>query len=98
MTRSAVPDHRDFIRIEGGADDRASCVAHAVAFVVTVGLVTYASDIAPEQPLSTGFLVFAVSMMLMYLSSTLLHASAAGPWAERLERLDRASIHFFIAG
>ncbi|QKS70091.1 hemolysin III family protein [Paenalkalicoccus suaedae] len=44
------------------------------------------------------FTIFAVSMLLLYLSSTLLHALPQGRSKDVLEVMDHASIYFFIAG
>src|SRR5690625_4397704 len=42
--------------------------------------------------------VFGVTMLLMYISSTLVHSLPVGKWKNALLIIDHASIYFFIAG
>jgi hemolysin III len=44
------------------------------------------------------FLVFGISLLLLYLASSIYHAFAAKPWKAVLQRLDHAAIYFLIAG
>lgn len=45
-----------------------------------------------------GFLVFGISLLLLYLASAIYHAFADKPWKAVLQRLDHAAIYFLIAG
>lgn len=45
-----------------------------------------------------GFLVFGISLLLLYLSSTVYHSSSNKPWKAIFQRLDHAAIYFLIAG
>jgi len=45
-----------------------------------------------------GFLVFGISLLLLYLASTIYHSFANKPWKGILQRLDHAMIYFLIAG
>ncbi len=45
-----------------------------------------------------GFLVFGISLLLLYLSSTIYHSFANKPWKAIFQRLDHAAIYFLIAG
>lgn len=45
-----------------------------------------------------GFLVFGISLILLYLSSTIYHSFATKPWIGVLQRLDHAAIYILIAG
>lgn len=45
-----------------------------------------------------GFLVFGISLLLLYLASTIYHSFAKQPWIGILQRLDHAAIYFLIAG
>jgi hemolysin III len=45
-----------------------------------------------------GFLVFGISLLLLYLASTIYHSFANKPWKGVLQRLDHAMIYFLIAG
>ncbi|MFL7812540.1 MAG: hemolysin III family protein [Anaerolineales bacterium] len=44
------------------------------------------------------FLVFGISLLLLYLASSIYHAFTAKPWKAVLQRLDHAAIYFLIAG
>ncbi len=45
-----------------------------------------------------GFLVFGISLLLLYLASTIYHSFANKPWVAVFQRLDHAAIYFLIAG
>ena len=45
-----------------------------------------------------GFLVFGISLLLLYLASTMYHSFANKPWKGIFQRLDHAMIYFLIAG
>ena len=44
------------------------------------------------------FLIFGISLLLLYLASSIYHAFAAKPWKAIFQRLDHAAIYFLIAG
>lgn len=44
------------------------------------------------------FLIFGISLLILYLASSIYHAFAAKPWKAVLQRLDHAAIYFLIAG
>lgn len=78
-------------------DDASSSASHALGFLAAVCLLVYAEELHFHNVAPDSLRLFASSMMAMYLCSTLLHAMARRPHARLLERLDRASIHVFIA-
>ena len=45
-----------------------------------------------------GFLIFGISLLLLYSSSTIYHSFANKPWKGILQRLDHAAIYILIAG
>ena len=45
-----------------------------------------------------GFLVFGISLLLLYMASTVYHSFANKPWKGIFQRLDHAMIYFLIAG
>ncbi|MCR8641328.1 hemolysin III family protein [Paenibacillus sp. N1-5-1-14] len=45
-----------------------------------------------------GFLIFGITMLHVYTSSTLLHSSTSMKWGPRFELLDYLGIYLFIAG
>ena len=44
------------------------------------------------------FIIFGISLLLLYLASTIYHSFATKPWKAILQRLDHAAIYFLIAG
>lgn len=49
-------------------------------------------------PLLISFLIFGVSLVLLYSMSTLYHISPTSPLKTRFQKLDHASIYILIAG
>lgn len=45
-----------------------------------------------------GAVIFGTTMVILYFTSTLYHATPIGPLKHRLSRIDHASIYWFIAG
>ena len=45
-----------------------------------------------------GFVIFGISLLLLYLASTIYHCFTRQPWMALLQRLDHAAIFFLIAG
>lgn len=93
-------------RAQSELEERANCISHGIGFVlaalalpVLVTSCTRSADpgAACWQQVA-GVCVFAVTMMLLYLSSTLFHGAPEGRRKQLLERMDRASIYLFIAG
>jgi hemolysin III len=82
-------------------EEEANCFSPALAFALTV---VTAPFIAATLPRHAGaerlpaFIVFEVSMALLYLSSSIFHGLPAGRAKFLFERVDRAAIHVFIAG
>ena len=44
------------------------------------------------------FVIFGISLLLLYLASTIYHSFSTKPWKAVLQRLDHAAIYFLIAG
>ncbi|HEY59954.1 MAG TPA: hemolysin III family protein [Anaerolineae bacterium] len=44
------------------------------------------------------FIIFGISLLLLYLASTIYHCFTRQPWKALLQRLDHAAIFFLIAG
>jgi len=89
------PESRD-------GEEFANCASHVLAFVLTVVVAPFAIDhlahVSDGGARLTGFVVFAVTMALMYLSSSIFHGLPAGRRKSRFELLDRSAIYLFIAG
>lgn len=76
-------------------------VTHAIGIVISlaafIALTVFASIHATTLHV-VSFSVFGASMLLLYTSSTLLHALPKGKLKDTFEIMDHASIYFFIAG
>jgi hemolysin III len=81
-------------------EEIANSVSHGVALLAAIGAVPFL--IASARRLSAtsfvGTLVFAVTMVLLYLTSTLYHALPAGRAKRIFLKLDHGAIYLFIAG
>ena len=81
-------------------EEIANSVSHGVALLAALGAVPFL--IAAASQLSTpsfiGALVFAATMVLLYLASTLYHAMPQGRAKRVFMKLDHGAIYLFIAG
>ncbi len=91
--------------LDGGAshapqEEFANAASHAAGVVLAcAALPTLATGVSVAEPLRlAGMLVFALSMMAVYLASSLFHAMPAGRAKAWLRRVDHAAIFVFIAG
>lgn len=78
----------------------ANSVSHGVALLAALAAVPFL--VASARPLSllsfVGTLVFATTMVLLYLASTLYHALPRGRAKSLFLKLDHGAIYLFIAG
>lgn len=91
-----------------GMADRQQCQGEEFANSLSHGLVLLAalvsapylllSSTVPSGPAFTGIVVFSLTMVLLYLTSTLYHAVPQGRAKQVLLRLDYGAIYLFIAG
>lgn len=81
-------------------EEVANSVSHGVALLAALAAVPFL--VASARPLSllsfVGTLVFAATMVLLYLASTLYHALPRGRAKALLLKLDHGAIYLFIAG
>lgn len=82
-------------------EELANAASHGLSGLLA--LVAWPALAAPAvdgQPVlhQAGVSVFGLTMLLMFVASTLYHAAPAGPARHRLRRLDHAAIYLFIAG
>jgi len=79
----------------------ANSITHGIGFGLSIAglviLVIRAVKFGTGWHLA-GFLVFGISLLLLYLASTVYHSFANKPWEPVLQRLDHAAIYFLIAG
>ncbi len=81
-------------------EEIANSVSHGVALLAAIAAVPFL--VTAARPLSTlsfiGTLVFAATMVLLYLASTLYHALPSGRTKALFLKLDHGAIYLFIAG
>lgn len=87
-------------RIQSAGEEAANSVIHGLALLSTcVGtpfLVTTASHLGLVSAISAG--IFAATMVLVFLTSTIYHALPRGHGKRIFLKLDHGAIYFFIAG
>jgi hemolysin III len=81
-------------------EEIANSVSHGVALLAAIGAVPFLIASARRLSLASfvGAVVFAVTMVLLYLTSTLYHALPAGRAKRIFLKLDHGAIYLFIAG
>lgn len=84
--------HRE--ELANGISHLIALLAALVAFPVLLIVALDRGDTAG----TAGAIVFASTMVLLYLASTLYHFSPQGPAKRKLQFLDHAAIYFLIAG
>ncbi|OYY93814.1 MAG: hemolysin D [Hydrogenophilales bacterium 28-61-23] len=87
-------------RSQSLGEEIANSVSHGVALLAAIFAVPYL--IATAGHLGAAYLIgasiFAATMLLLYLTSTLYHALPAGPGKQLFMKLDHCAIYLFIAG
>jgi len=87
-------------RSQSLGEEIANSVSHGVGLLAAIigvpFLVIAASGTGTAN--AVGLIVFAATMVLLYLASTLYHALPAGPAKRVFMRLDHGAIYLFIAG
>jgi hemolysin III len=87
-------------RSQSMGEEIANSVSHGVALVAAIASVPFL--IASARNLSAasfiGAIVFAATMVLLYLASTIYHALPAGNAKKLFLKLDHGAIYLFIAG
>jgi hemolysin III len=81
-------------------EEFANSVSHVAGVVMAcAALPMLASSVAPGQTARlVGVVVFALTMLVAYLASSIFHAMPAGRTRALLRRLEHAAIYVFIAG
>lgn len=83
-------------RPQSRGEEIANTLSHGFALAAVVVGVLFL--LLATGPLRLGTCVFAATMLLLYLSSTLYHALPAGRAKQLWLRVDYGAIYFFIAG
>jgi hemolysin III len=87
-------------RIQSRGEELANSVSHGVALLAAIGVVPLLISMARQRNVASliGAIVFALTMVLLYLTSTLYHALPAGRAKRVFLKLDHGAIYLFIAG
>lgn len=87
-------------RLQSRGEEIANSLSHGVALVAAAAGVPFLLFRTPVPSLASlvGSAVFAVTMLTLYMSSTLYHALPAGRAKAVMLRFDHGAIFFFIAG
>ena len=82
-------------------EEIANAISHGLGFVLAIASLPILVAMAARHGTALNIVavsVFSVTMMLLYLSSTLYHAIPNGRLKNLLARVDHAAIYLFIAG
>ena len=82
-------------------EEIANAISHGLGFLLAIASLPILVVMAVRHGTALNIVavsVFSVTMMLLYLSSTLYHAIPDGRVKDFLARLDHAAIYLFIAG
>jgi hemolysin III len=87
-------------RTQSTGEEIANSVSHGVALLAAIVAVPFLISAARHPGISgiVGVGVFALTMVLLYLTSTLYHALPASRAKRFVEKLDHGAIYLFIAG
>ena len=87
-------------RTQSTGEEIANSVSHGVALLAAIVAVPFLISAVRHPGISgiVGVCVFALTMVLLYLTSTLYHALPASRAKRIVEKLDHGAIYLFIAG
>ncbi|WP_144549985.1 hemolysin III family protein [Bacillus sp. X1(2014)] len=82
-------------------EELANSITHGIGVMLSIAalviLITFASLYGNVRHI-VSFTIFGVTMLILYMSSTLLHSFPEGKVKDIFEIFDHSSIYFFIAG
>jgi len=82
-------------------EEIANAISHGLGFLLAIASLPILVVMAVRHGTTTNIVavsIFSVTMMLLYLTSTLYHALPDGRVKAVLNRIDHAAIYLFIAG
>lgn len=87
-------------RCQSRGEEIANSVSHGLALLAAIGVVPLLIAVARQRNTAgfVGTVVFAATMVVLYLSSTLYHALPQGRAKRVFLKLDHGAIYLFIAG
>ena len=93
------PDHSSEINTKG------EVIANSITHGIGIGLSIAGLVILIIRAVNRGtpwhlasFIIFGISLLLLYSASTIYHSFSTKPWNAILQRLDHVAIYFLIAG
>jgi hemolysin III len=102
MNNNYYPDFKRFIAPGySAAEEVANALTHGIGLLISVVALIYMINIMPtdySMLQKTGAVVYGVSLILMFLTSTLYHAISQPNAKDILKRLDHSAIYLLIAG
>ena len=100
--RWAIPLHNGCMneRIQTASEEIANSISHGLALLASIAAVPFLLVSASQLGVANfiGALVFGVTMVLLYLTSTLYHVLPHGRAKRVFLKLDYGAIYLFIAG
>lgn len=82
-------------------EEVANAITHGVGALLSVAalvLLIVFSSLGGTAWHIVSFTIYGVSMLLLYVASTLVHSFPEGKWKDRFEIFDHSAIYLFIAG
>ena len=102
MNQNYYPDiHNTIAPAYSAAEEFTNALTHGTGFLISVAALIYMFAIMPADYSllqKTGAVAYGISLMLMFLTSTLYHAAKKPNVKDVLKRLDHSAIYLLIAG
>ncbi len=102
MNQNCYPDiHNTIAPAYSAAEEFTNALTHGIGFLISVAALIYMIAIMPADYSllqKTGAVAYGISLMLMFLTSTLYHAAKKPNVKDVLKRLDHSAIYLLIAG
>ena len=83
------------------AEELANALSHGLGLLISVAALIYMITILPadfSMLQKTGTVVYGISLILMFLTSTLYHSATEPTTKQILKRIDHSAIYLLIAG
>ena len=83
------------------AEELANALSHGLGLLISVAALIYMITILPDDYSvlqKTGIVVYGISLILMFLTSTLYHSATEPTTKQILKRIDHSAIYVLIAG
>jgi len=96
-----MKNYMSYIAPYSPREEFANAITHGLGFFVAIAALVYMISVMPVEHSvrqKIGVIVYGVSLMLMFLSSTLYHAVSHEKAKKILKRFDHCAIYLLIAG